>query len=275
MTFLVEGTHSHFLGTTAELVDSEVTQSAWASKHITSNPALKWVVAKYIEANNPNRNGQMWQLNDLRMARPTIAHAPMNVDHRANYIIGTFVDSEMMYPTSSDAAENQFPYIEVVGCIWKAYASKALDDIERAYEAASLFTSMECVAESVTCASEGACGQTFPYAGPWSDTYCDCMQHPGRIQQMNNPHFLAGAMILPPNRPGWGGAEVKAIAALVKQYADDAEKIYAAVSAEAPHLDSKDWEARMLAILQQSHTPETPQKRSHLAIAKQVVLTKA
>lgn len=246
MTILTEGTSSFFLTSTAVLLETDRDiASSWASEYIFTNPALKWVVGKYVEADNANSNGQYWTLEDLRMSQPTIKYSPMNISHRQNDIVGTFVASELMYPTTSDSN----PYIETLGAYWKYYFPEQLSEVEAAFRTGSLHLSMECVAESVTCGGEAGCGQTFDYAGPMSQNYCEHIQNRSAFRQLNNPHFLGGALILPPDRPGWKNADVKELA---KGTSDELrEKIYTSIAKETPHLSPSEWESLMFSIIEQ------------------------
>jgi hypothetical protein len=211
MTILSESKNSFLFTTQARIIESDIdTASEWASKYIVSNPALKWIVGKYVEADNANSNGQYWTLSDLRLNQPTIQHSPMNMSHKANHIVGTFVASELIYPT----IEEQNPYIETVGAFWKFYFPEELSIIEEAYKQGDLFLSMECISDSVTCVGPMGCGQTFDYAGPMSQTYCDHIKERAAFRQLNNPHFLAGALIAPPDRPGWKNASVNEMSIL-------------------------------------------------------------
>jgi hypothetical protein len=247
MTILTESENSFFLTSSAVLVDTDRDMAAeWASKYIVNNPAIKWVIGKYVEANNANSNGQYWSLEDLRMNQPSIKHSPMNMAHRAHEIVGTFVESEMIYP--STAEEN--PYIETLGAFWKYYFPNELADVEQAFRTDSLFLSMECVSDSVTCVGPMGCGQTFDYAGPMSETYCDHIRSRASYRQLNNPWFLAGALILPPNRPGWKSADVKELAHTVSDEIKD--QIYHSIAQESPHMSPEEWEDMMFKILEQT-----------------------
>lgn len=255
MTILTEGENSFFISGQAIMVDTDRDlASEWASRHIVNNPALKWIVAKYVEANNANSNGQYWSLEDLRMNQMSIHHSPMNMGHRANEIVGTFVASEMIYP----AHEDQNPYIETVGAFWKYYFPNELAIVEMAYNAGALWTSMECVSESVTCVGPEGCGQTFPYQGPHSDTYCEHIQEGRAYRQLDNPHFLAGALIYPPDRPGWKSADVKEFAGSVPD--EEKDRILAAVAAESPHLSAAEWEQTMFSLLSQQYKADLASK---------------
>lgn len=251
MTIITHGRKSVFLTTRPMLLDdSKDIADSWASKHIAPNPALKWIIGKYCEADNANQNGQYWSLEDLRLKQPTIHHAPMNVNHVPHKIVGTYVASEMMYPKADDADDGgAHPYIETVSAFWKAYFPETLEEVEKAYNEGTLFQSMECVAETVTC-MEG-CGQTFEYAGSRSESYCSHINQ-GGVKALNKPHFMAGALIIPPTRPGWRGASVQEISELIGSQADEAERIMAHLEKQAPDLAVTQWESAMVELLKQS-----------------------
>jgi hypothetical protein len=264
MTVLVEGDNSYFLGTQALLLDdSRDVASSWASEHIVSNQAIKWVLGKYVEADNANYNGQFWTLADLQMKKPTILHSPMNMNHQAKKIVGAFVAAEMMYPRAlnedaQSAEVSQHPYIETLGAFWKYYFPNELDIVERAFAEGECFLSMECVSSTVTCAGADGCGMTFQYDGPRSASYCEHLLGPSAVKQLNDPHFLAGALIIPPAQPGWGGAEVKELSKLIQENAAAAEQVHDQLVEEMPHLSWKQVEQMMLALLMQAKEKKVP-----------------
>jgi hypothetical protein len=244
MTILTEGNTSLFLTTKAQIFDKDKDVAAWASKYITDNKFLTWIVGNYAEADNANSNGQYWTYEGLRMSQPTINHSPMNIGHHAEEIVGTWVASEMMLPTDQSAAVH--PYIETVGAFWKFQFPKTLETVERAWKQGQLYISMETVAETVTCVGDNACGGTFPYEGPVSNGYCECIRSGRTARQLDKSHFLGGALIIPPKRPGWKAADVKEISEMTT----DAEKdqILFDIAKEDPSGSYSDWEKTMWAI---------------------------
>lgn len=249
MTIITESLTSTFLTTTATLIeDSRDMASAWASKHIITNPNYKWIVGNYVESDNANSNGQYWEYNNLRMSQPTISYSPMNIDHHQNEIVGTWVASEMLMPTDNSKIIN--PYIETVGAFWKYYFPETLSAVERAYESGQLFISMECISESITCVGEHGCGETFAYKGPASNTYCSHILDRTGFRQLNNSNFLAGALIMPGNRPGWKAADVKELSALTTD--EQKDQILHDIALSMPHGSASDWERAMWAIQMQS-----------------------
>jgi hypothetical protein len=265
MTIVVENSSSFFFSCPVDLVNEDRDiASSWASSVINKNPAFKWIVGKYVEADNANSNGQYWSLEDLKMSRPTIQHAPMNMGHRQRYIVGTYAASELMYPTESEMNA----YIETASVFWKYYFSEEFDLVQKAYDSGSLHQSMECVADSVTCAGPMGCGETFKYGGPMSDQYCEHIKNRESYRQLNNPVFLAGGLILPPDRPGWKNASIDDVAS------EELENVYEQVAASSPHLTPSQWEALMLEIVEYAHRNNDPVNDSHPSaahLAKRVV----
>jgi hypothetical protein len=253
MTVVLEGKNSFFLADRAFLLGVENRELAWAEKHVVNNPALGWVLGKYVEANRENSNKQFWSLADLQIAQPTITHAPMNLLHDQRTPVGAFVATEMMFPVNDEMAAVQNPYVEALGVMWKYYFPREYQLIEAAHSSGSLYFSMECIADTITCAGENGCSSEFAYAGPISDTYCAHLNRHESTKQLNKPHFLAGALIFPPTRPGWNGAEVHDLSALVKEHQVEAEMAYEGVKSDSPHLSPKEWEVLMAHIVAHAH----------------------
>lgn len=251
MTILIEGENSFILSAQAHLInDDHECASAWAASRIAPNPAIKWILGNYVQADKANFNKQFWSYADLRMAQPTVTHAPLNILHRPKHIVGTFTATEMIYP-DGESADNATspPYIEALAAFWKAYFPEELRIVEQAHNQGSLFYSMECVADTVTCSGDTGCGGEFPYVGPKSETYCEHLNEHSSIKQLNKPHFLAGALIFPPAAPGWGGANIHDISNLLAKYEEQIPGIYEAIKAEAEHLDEGEVEETLIEHL--------------------------
>lgn len=246
MSIIIESGNSVHFTCSARLIDDDRdVASDWASQHIKTNKFIKWIVGRYVEADNANRNNQYWTLSDLQAKHSTVDHTPMNMGHRHNEIVGTVVASEMIYPTDESAAD-QNPFVETVGAFWKWYFPEQLSAIEKAYSEGSLYQSMESVSDTVTCVGEGGCGQTFDYAGPMSDTYCDCIREHRASKQLDNPHFLGTGLIIPPDRPGWTNAEINEISKMTTD--DEKHRVLASIAAESPHLSPDEWEKVMWTL---------------------------
>lgn len=314
MTTWLQGRDSFFFGAQAFLVDNEhETASSWASKYLVQNPAYKWVLGRFVEADRANNNKQLFSLKGLQMARPTIAHAPMNMNHSSRRVVGSYVATDLVYPTDTAAtipggvlepgsptppydcpvcgesvgpedlpegydpmapAGNPCPkcgailnndghlvdslqtagvsdaglnaYIEALGVFWRHYFPEEYALVEAAHKEGKLYYSMECIPAQIQCAGADGCGETFQYAGRMSDTYCAHLKEGVSDKYLIEPHFTAGAILVPPVRPGWSNADIHS---LVAKHAELAEHIYDGVEADMSHLDPKEWEVLMAQLL--------------------------
>lgn len=285
MTTWFEGNRSFFLGAQAELIkDDREIASTWASKHVVHNPAYKFVLGRFVEADRPNNNRQLFSLEGLQLARPSIQHAPMNMNHSSRRVVGAFIATELIYPTDAvpkkqiaqsgidelcskcgEAIPGDYevcpkcaeaameaagiklnPYIESLGVMWRHYFPEEYDLIEDAESEGRLFYSMECIPREIQCAGDLGCGAKFAYAGRQSDDYCEHLNASSSDKYLINPHFTAGALIVPPVRPGWSHADVQQ---LVSAHSELAEQIYMGVSADMGHLAVPEWEHIMAQLL--------------------------
>jgi hypothetical protein len=249
MSQIIEGTKSiNVVCKASLLVDDR--ELAWAERTVRSDPAKGWVLGRYVEADQENSNRQMWKLDDLRAAQHSIHDSPLNLLHNPRAIVGHYVDTEMLHPLSPDTAAENHSFIEALAVFYKYYFPQEYAVVEAAHASGALWFSMECVSDSITCAGENGCQEEFKYAGPQSTSYCGHLNANESTKQLNRPHFLAGALIFPPERPGWKGAEVHDLSTLIKNNQELAERTYNSLVADAPHLDAKEWEATMCLILQ-------------------------
>lgn len=254
MTIYVEGKHSIVLAAQAAIFENDREMaSSWAAPHIIPNPAHKWILGRFVEADRPNNNHQLFSLEGLQMSRPTIAHAPMNMNHSTRRVVGSYVATDLIYPTdaasdesagTSDAGLN--PYIEALGVFWKHYFPEEYSLVEAAHAEGRLFYSMECVPRQIQCAGESGCGETFEYAGRISDTYCAHLNEHVSDKFLIDPHFTGGAVLVQGVRPGWVNADIHT---LVAQYSELADNIYEDVRSDLSHLNPSDWELLMGELL--------------------------
>lgn len=241
-------------------------EMAWAEDLVRHNPAYAWVLGRYVSAGQePNANGHIFSVEELRTAKDTLVYAPMNLLHRPRQILGAYVGAEVVYPASAEASVSagagldvgSDPFLESLAAFWRFYFPEEHDLIRDCHGAGLLAQSMECVPESVTCATEG-CGKSFAYAGRTHETYCDHLKAPGSPRpprHLNKPHFTAGALVIPPAKPAWSGATVSELSAVVREQLDAAEKegvadeLYREAATEFSHLDTPQWEAVMAAVM--------------------------
>lgn len=255
MTVVLNGKKSIHLGAQAHIVEDakEIASSNWASRAMVNNDAYKWILGRFVEADNPNRNGQMWSHADLVMSQPTIQYAPMNVLHQSRNIVGAFIDTEMVYP-QGDQAQVTNAYIEALGVFWKGVHPETYSVIQAAHQEGKLFYSMECVAEQIQFTDkDGSQSDIMDYAGVISESYGEWNNRgPEVTRQLIKPHFIGGALIIPPVNPGWANAEVTDLAGLMDEYSDELDQVYQDLASEHPHLDANEVERITLELLRRN-----------------------
>lgn len=258
------------LASPAWLLDPD-RELAWAGPLVRDNPLYAWILGKYVTSSaTPNGNGHIFGLEDLRAQTGTLVHAPMNLLHRPREIMGTYVGAEIVYPVHGPtrsasvaaglSAETE-PFVESLAAMWRYYFREEYDFIKDCHEQGLLAQSMECIPKTVTCAGDG-CGRAFAYAGPVSKTYCEHLQVRGAPRRLDLPLFSAGALVIPPARPAWKGAQVTELTAATRDAMRQAEKdgvaeaLYEQIKTEFVGLCPADWERIMATLLSMAPTHE-------------------
>jgi hypothetical protein len=297
---IVEGSDFLHLGFPAFLV-TEDRELAWAEKYVRRDPDLSWILGNYVEADNSNDNGHIFPLAELTAAQATLFHKPLNMLHHARYCVGTFVGAELTTPPAAAGASLEFnpsmtsmvpyvvssggttytisgttnvttntpliagrnPILEALAVFWKHNFPEEAQVIQKAHAEGSLYFSMETVPDEIECAAE-QCKKRVKYAGRQHDSYCCHMNDVGGRKKLYKPHFNAGALIFPPVRPGWRKAEINELSQLLHDHADMAEKVYAGLEHDLPHLEASQWESMMSMIMLQAKQFST-EKRQKLA----------
>lgn len=245
---IVETGHGFLLGGLGLLLDGD-SERAWAEKHVRIDPDLSYLLGNYVEADNANDNGHIFPLEDLEAGRETLLDKPLNMLHHGRYVVGTFVGQELVAPGEVEAA-GQYPVLEALAAFWKHNFPDEYQLVKRAHGDGNLFFSMEAIPESVSC-PEAGCGLVAKYTGPKDPLWCEHMQKPAGRKRLLKPRFNAGAIIIPPVRPGWKRADISQLSQLLKD-SEAAERVYAQVAEEAPHLDPKAWEWVMAQLMEQA-----------------------
>lgn len=249
MAIIVEGKNSFQIGGAAWIVE-EGREMAWAESHIQRAPDVRWILGNYVQAATPDRptfnsNGHSFPLEDLQHSVPELIHRPLNLNHAPNRRLGVFTAAEFVWPTGENAGESEVPIVEALACYWHYYEPELYASVELAHKEGALFFSMEAVPETITCrgnALHEGCGKTYEYAGRQSPSYCEHLNEKASRKVLHKPRFTAGALILPPVRPGWKNADIKELASVIESNMEEAEKAYEQISQEAPHLDPVSWE---------------------------------
>lgn len=250
---VVERDDRFYVGAQAFLVEDD-RELAWAEPHVRRDPDIKWVLGNFIETGRPNSNGHIFPLEDIRDGGlDSMVPKPLNMLHRQQRVVGATVAAELLYPTGDPTDALDVPYAELLSAMWKSNFPEDYAIVEQAHKEGSLYYSMECMPTQLGCPE---CQGMFAYKGRQHESYCDHLQStPIAPKILSKPHFNAAALIVPPVRPGWRQADITQIAKLEELIADnleEAEALYKAISGEFSHLDPKQWESLMAAILTMS-----------------------
>jgi hypothetical protein len=183
-----------------------------------SNQSFIWVVGRYVQANNLNKNGHFWSFDDLKAGENSITHTPVNALHDWDRPIGTVVQTKMVQREVKPEASETFPEIQALSVIWGANFPEMGQLIKKAHADGELFYSMECVAESKQCLQ---CERVFPFHASAAETCEHLGADANSPRRFINPTFLGAALIFPPDKPAWPDAEITEVAALLtRQYAN-------------------------------------------------------
>jgi hypothetical protein len=236
----------------ASIVEND-REMAWAQPFVHHQPDLTHILGNFVQAETPNSNGHIVTTADLKEAMKSIPAKPLNINHVAGRRVGTYLAAEMVYPTGETAAgEPEPPIVEALAAYWSYYEPEALPAIKMAHKEGHLFQSMEAVPESITCKGKGdfpGCDKTYVYKGRQDNSYCSHLNEVASRKVLHKPHYTAGALIVPPVKPGWKSATVKEISLLMEENADQLDAIYTEVANAVPHESPADWERIMTFLL--------------------------
>lgn len=223
LPIIIEGPSTVTIASQVTVVadDREVAWAA-AKEQMHTRPDVGYLIGRYLGTGVANENGHIFRLSDIEAAHNRIVHTPLNMLHRATHVIGTFAAANLVVAqpdgdvaTSSDLSATG--HVEALAAVWRYVFPDEWETITAANEQRSLFYSMEAIPKSVTCPT---CVATHPYAGPASDTYCDHMAKAGGPKILDDPLFVGGAIVVPPAKPGWRGADITELASASEEEVD-------------------------------------------------------
>ena len=187
--------------------------SEWSSQKL--NESFVWIAGRYVQGNKPNKNGQFWSYDDLQTGQASIKNTPMNVLHKWDQPVGTFVETKIVHREQA-GEEELLPEIQALGVLWALNFPNVAEAVQQAHASDSLWYSMECVSENVQCMT---CERIFPYRAAAHEV-CEHLAKREAAKRFINPTFLGGALIFPPESPGWADADITDVAKeLVDAYA--------------------------------------------------------
>jgi hypothetical protein len=207
----------------------------------TGNQHFSWLTGRLVGADEANRNGALWTFGDLQFGQPGVRHGPLNWLHEGKHVIGTLADSVLVpHAQAGDVGA----HIATLAAVWSWLYPAETDVIRGASDSGRLWQSMECVSESVECAGDAGCGRTVAYGDYLSGTgTCTHLRERSAVRRFARPSFLGAAVIVPPVRPGWAGADTRVLSALSEVSATSYE------AAGCPDMSASEWERLMGEVL--------------------------
>lgn len=260
------GKHSFRFASMARIIGDSENLQAWAEHYVRRDRDIKWVIGNFVEANRQNSNGHYFPVQYLPAAARTLEHKPLNMLHYDQYVVGSFAGAQLLLGDeelsdekaiamgeaaesstgSIEDAEDKYPHMEALAAFWHSRFPDEYAEMKRAHADGKLFYSMEAVPVDVQCPT---CDHRVAFAGLESETYCDHMQGGTGPKILHEPVFNGGAIIIPPARPGWNGADVKTMSKLIEDHENELDQMYVSAQNLAPHLDPRDWEFMMTELI--------------------------
>ncbi len=187
-----------------------------------SNASFVWVAGRYVQADQPNKNGHFWTFDDLKAGQASIKHTPLNILHRWDEPVGTFVETKIInHPSVAQQDVRTYPEIQALSVVWAANFPQVASQVKEAHARKQLWYSMECVAEEKQCL---ACEQVFPFRASAHEVCEHLAESASAPRRFINPTFLGGALIFPPEKPAWPDADITEVARrLTFEYAHRSE----------------------------------------------------
>ena len=176
-----------------------------------ANAGFMYLHGRFVEADTPNRNGALWSSEDLQLAERTVAGGPLNWLHEETHIIGTLLSGEFQKGRIEAGIGN---HITSTAALWHFLFPREAAAAAQAAVDGRLYYSMECVSETVTCASNTStegCGEAFAYPDYLGKRACSHLNDRQSAARFDKPVFLGGALIVPPTEPGWARADVEVV----------------------------------------------------------------
>lgn len=137
--------------------EAEVEEFAFAAdlRSAAPNEHIKWLRGQYVEADTPNKNGQVWTAGEIAMKSLTPMFMPVTLMHDVRSAVGVIADTRLLTP---DKAEVPRARLDNTLAVWAHRFPEVAEEIDENYAHGTLMQSMECLAPQYDCAE---CGQTF------------------------------------------------------------------------------------------------------------------
>ena len=102
----------------AYIIDVDAPREMASALPEKTNPSFLYIAGRYVQANNPNRNGHYWSFDDLKVGQDSIRYTPVNINHEFHRPIGVITDTKLVEREVADG--ESFPEVQAVSAIWAA-----------------------------------------------------------------------------------------------------------------------------------------------------------
>jgi len=142
---------------------NEVEEYAFADqlRRMAPSEHIMWLRGQYVEADNPNANGQMWSGEELSIKALTPNFMPVTVMHDPRTAVGLIADTKLLVPDKDAVPRSR---IDTSLALWKHRFPEIAEECMRNYESGDLMQSMECKSPWYSCAE---CAQVFQKLPPF------------------------------------------------------------------------------------------------------------
>lgn len=124
--------------------DTDLAEFAFADqlKKMAPNEVLMWLRGNYVEADNPNANGQEWTAGEIALKSLTPMFMPVTVMHDPRTAVGLIADVALRLPEKDDVPRSR---LDTSLALWSHRFPEVAEETLINYKAGSLMQSMECV----------------------------------------------------------------------------------------------------------------------------------
>jgi len=194
----------------------EIASFGFAKQVIDQSPNSKilWLSGHYVEADVPNRNGQMWAAGEVAIKSLTPRLMPVTMMHDPKTAVGVIAHSELSLPSDEHASEGQRASINTILAIWSHRFPEAAEEIKLNHDAGTLMQSMECDSPSFTCSE---CAQEF--VKPCDEReWCSHLQNGTAVRTLLDVTFTGTGLIF--GSRGASGANPRAQLSVLAEVAE-------------------------------------------------------
>lgn len=188
-----------------------LTMPAETAAQLTADDFLLHLDGRLVEAEKANGNGAFWAQDDLEFGLPSIAYGPLNWLHEERKIVGVLKDARLV--TREAAATTGLDinnHVNSASVMWRWLYPRESAMVQAYSSAKQLWYSMECISREIACVGVNGCEAKVPYLDAQNRTAacCDHIRERSAARRFVDPIFQGAAIIVPPIKPGWAGADL-------------------------------------------------------------------